>query len=69
MVHERNVRDILDRVAGLRQDLEQLRAQTDTLWERFSTMALERVLAGELRDFLDGLDVELQDLNLRPDRD
>ena len=65
VVHERNVRDILDRIAGLRQDLEQLRAQTDTLWERFSTMALERVLAGELRDFLDGLDVELQDLNLR----
>lgn len=65
VAHERSVRDILDRIAGLRQDLEQLRSQTDTLWERFNTMVLERVLAGELREFLDGLDVELQDLNLR----
>ena len=65
VAHERSVREILDRVAGLRQGLEQLRAQTDTLWERFSTLALERTLSGELREFLDSVDVELQDLDLR----
>ena len=63
--HERSVREILDRMVGLRQILEQLRSQTDMLWERFSTLALERILTGELREFLDGIDVELQDLNLR----
>lgn len=65
VAHERILRDILDRFSGLRHDLDLLRVQTDTLWERFSTMALERVLSGGLRDFLDGIDVELQDLNLR----
>lgn len=65
MSHERSVREMLDRIGGLRQGLEQLRAQTDTLWERFNTLALERTLAGELREFLDSIDVELQDLDLR----
>lgn len=61
--HEQGVREILDRIAGLRQGLEQLRARTDTLWERFSTLALERVLSGQLREFLDGLEAQLQELD------
>jgi uncharacterized coiled-coil protein SlyX len=61
--HEQGVREILDRIVGLRQSLERLRARTDTLWERFSTLALERVLSGQLREFLDGIDVELQELD------
>jgi uncharacterized coiled-coil protein SlyX len=61
--HEQGVREILDRIVGLRQSLERLRARTDTLWERFSTLALERVLSGRLREFLDGIDVELQELD------
>jgi hypothetical protein len=61
--HEQGVREILDRIVGLRQNLEPLRARTDTLWERFSTLALERVLSGQLREFLDALDLELHELD------
>ena len=63
--HERSVRDIMDRIVGLRQSLERLRSQTDTIWERFITLTLERILSEQLREFLDGIDVELQDLDLR----
>ena len=61
--HEQSVREILDRIVGLRQSLEQLHARTDTLWERFSTLVLERVLSGQLREFLDGLEAQLQELD------
>ena len=61
--HEQSVREIADRIIGLRQNLEQLRAQTDTIWERFITLTLERILTGQLREFLDGIDVELHELD------
>ncbi len=61
--HEQSVREILDRIVGLRHGLEQLHGRTDTLWERFSTLALERVLSGQLREFLDGLEARLQELD------
>ncbi|MDS4028791.1 MAG: hypothetical protein RKO66_01785 [Candidatus Contendobacter sp.] len=63
--YERSVRDILDRMVELRQGFEPLRAQTDALWERFSTLALERILSRQLREFLEGMEAELQDLDLR----
>ncbi|MDG4550364.1 MAG: hypothetical protein P9F19_12845 [Candidatus Contendobacter sp.] len=63
--YEQSVREILDRLVGLRQGIEQLRAQTDTLWERFSTLALERILSRQLREFLEGGEEELQELDLR----
>jgi len=63
--HEQRVREIMDRTAALRQSLEQLRAQVDASWERFTTLTLERILSGKLREFLDEIDVELQELDLR----
>ncbi|MFO1422551.1 MAG: hypothetical protein U1F70_02705 [Candidatus Competibacteraceae bacterium] len=63
--YERSVREVLDRMVGLRQGVEQLRAQTDALWERFSTLALERILSRQLREFLEGMEAELQELDLR----
>ena len=63
--YEQNVREILDRMVGLRQGLEQLRTQADAIWERFSTLALERILSRQLREFLEGGEAELQELDLR----
>ena len=61
--HERGMREIMDRIVSLHQNLEQLRAQLDVIWERFITLTLERILADQLREFLDGIDLELQDLD------
>lgn len=63
--HEQSVRGVMDGVVGLRQGLEGLRARTDALWERFITLTLERMQSDRLREFLDEVDLELQDLNLR----
>jgi DNA repair exonuclease SbcCD ATPase subunit len=63
--YEQSVREILERMVGLRQGFEPLRAQTDAIWERFSTLALERVFSRQLREFLEGIEAELQDLDLR----
>lgn len=60
--HEQIVRESMDQIVGLRQTLEQLRAQADTIWERFITLTLERIQSDQLREFLDGIEVELQDL-------
>ncbi len=63
--YEQSVRGILDRIVGLRQNLEQLRSQTDAIWEQFSTLTLERVLSRRLREFLDCIEVDLQKLDPR----
>lgn len=63
--YEQGVREILDWMVRIRQGFEQLRAQTDALWERFSTLALERILSRQLREFLEGMEAELQELDLR----
>ncbi len=60
---EQRIQDIANQFTAVRQRLEELRAQTDTLWERFTMLTLERILAGQLREFLDELDTELYDLN------
>lgn len=41
------------------------RAQTDAIWERFITLTLERILSERLREFLDGMEAELQELDQR----
>jgi len=63
--HQRSVREITDRITGLHQDIERLRAQTDAIWERFITLTLERILSERLREFLDGMEAELQELDQR----
>jgi regulator of replication initiation timing len=63
--YQQSVREIADQIVGLRQNLERLRTQTDTIWERFITLTLERILSEQLREFLDEIDVELQALDLR----
>ncbi|HHW75586.1 MAG TPA: hypothetical protein GX399_00890 [Xanthomonadaceae bacterium] len=63
--HERSVRDSIERIGGLRRQLEGLRAQTDPIWERFVTLTLERLLSEQLREFLDGIDSEIQGLSQR----
>jgi predicted nucleic acid-binding Zn-ribbon protein len=62
-IYERRMRETKERINRLRQILEQLRAQTDTLWERFVTLTLERILSGQLRDFLDEVEAEIQGLS------
>ncbi|MDS4040672.1 MAG: hypothetical protein RKP20_05795 [Candidatus Competibacter sp.] len=62
--HERGVREIASQFGSLRQRIERLRAQTDTIWERFVTLTLERILSEQLREFIDDLNMELQGLNL-----
>ncbi len=60
---EQHIQDIANQFTAARQCLEELRVQTDTLWERFTMLALERILSGQLREFLDELDAELYELN------
>ncbi|MBK8537774.1 MAG: hypothetical protein IPL59_23280 [Candidatus Competibacteraceae bacterium] len=61
--HERRSRETREIIGGLRQHLEQLRAQTDTLWERFVTLTLERILSDQLRESLDEVETEVHDLS------
>ncbi|HRD65023.1 MAG TPA: hypothetical protein PKY50_02615 [Candidatus Competibacter sp.] len=61
--HERNVRDNIDRINGIRQLVEGLRAQSDSIWERFVTLTLERLLSEQLREFLDQIEAEILTLS------
>lgn len=63
--YERSARESVDRLSSQRQRLEALRAQTDTIWERFVTLTLERILSEQLREFLDEIDLKIQGLNLQ----
>ncbi len=58
--HVRSVRESVELASSLRQRLEKLRARTDSVWERFVTLTLERALSGHLRQFLDEIDLEMQ---------
>ena len=62
-IYERRTRETKERINRLRQILEQLRAQTDTLWERFVTLTLERILSGQLREFIDEVESDIQGLS------
>ncbi|RUQ33071.1 MAG: hypothetical protein EKK68_04935 [Candidatus Competibacteraceae bacterium] len=59
-----SLREIADRFQATRQHLDSVRAQIDTLWERFTILTLERILSGQLREFLDEIDGDMQ--NIRP---
>lgn len=63
--YERKARETGDRISGLRQRLEQLRARIETLWERFVTLTLERILSDQLREFLDEVELDIQNLSQR----
>lgn len=61
--HEYRSRETGERIGSLRRHLEQLRAQADTLWERFVTLTLERILSEQLREFLDEVETEIHGLS------
>lgn len=61
--HEKSVREILDQMIDARRSLERFHTQTDAIWERFSTLVLERILFDQLREFIDQLDADLQALD------
>ncbi|MEI2742921.1 MAG: hypothetical protein V9G63_10895 [Candidatus Competibacter sp.] len=63
--HERSVREGIERIGGLRQLVEGLRAGVDAVWERFVTLTLERLLSEKLREFLDETDAEILALSQR----
>ncbi len=63
--HEQKSREIRERINGLRQGLEPLRARLDTLWERFVTLTLERILSDQLREFLDEVENAIQSFSQR----
>jgi len=58
-----NLREIADGFQAIHQRLESVRIQIDTLWERFTILTLERILSGQLREFLDEIDADLQDIS------
>ena len=59
--HALSVRESVEQTGNLRQRLGRLRARTDSVWERFVTLTLERALSGQLRQFLDEIDLEMQE--------
>ena len=59
----RNIREIADRFQATRQRLDGVRNQIDTLWERFIILTLERILSGQLREFLDEIDADLENVS------
>lgn len=63
--HERNLRESIERTGGVRQLIEGLRAGADSVWERFVTLTLERLLSEKLREFLDEIDAEILALSQR----
>ncbi|MBL8251249.1 MAG: hypothetical protein JNK31_06250 [Candidatus Competibacter sp.] len=57
--HERAFRENGERAGAIRQSIEGLRAGADSVWERFVTLTLERLLSEKLREFLDEIDSEI----------
>ncbi|MDZ7621526.1 MAG: hypothetical protein U5O69_03590 [Candidatus Competibacteraceae bacterium] len=61
--HHRSTRAFIAQIGSLGQNLDRLRSRIDTLWERFVTLTLERVLFEHIREFLDEIDTEIQGLS------
>ncbi|MBK8182089.1 MAG: hypothetical protein IPK63_03890 [Candidatus Competibacteraceae bacterium] len=61
--HERSARDAIERLGRVRQLVEEVRTQADSIWERFITLTLERLLSQQLREFLDQIDLEIMNLS------
>jgi hypothetical protein len=61
--HERNTQEILTQIGSLGRSLDRMRSRVDTIWERFVTLTLERILSEQIREFLDGIDTEIQGLS------
>ncbi|TVR61208.1 MAG: hypothetical protein EA420_12480 [Candidatus Competibacteraceae bacterium] len=61
--HERNTQKILTQIGSLGRSLDRMRSRVDTIWERFVTLTLERILSEQIREFLDEIDTEIQGLS------
>ncbi len=60
--HDHGEREITNRLNATRLRFENLRTRIDVLWERFVTLSLDRIMSQQLREFLDELDAEAQEL-------
>lgn len=60
--HDHGEREITNRLNASQFRFENLRTRVDVLWERFVTLSLDRIMSPQLREFLDELDTEAQDL-------
>lgn len=63
--HQRSEQDIAARFNTTRLHLDGLRARVEALWERFVSLALERILSQRIREFLEEMDGEMQALTER----
>lgn len=63
--HERGGQEIATRFSTVRQHLEELLVRAESVWERFVSLALERILSRQVRKFLDEIDGEIQALTQR----
>jgi hypothetical protein len=61
--HERNTQELLTQIGSLGRRLDRMRSRVDTIWERFVTLTLERILSEQIREFLDDIDTEIQGLS------
>lgn len=61
--HEHSVRDIIDRLGNVRHLVDVVRIRSDSIWERFITLTLERLLSNQLRMFLDEVDGQILTLS------
>jgi hypothetical protein len=61
--HERNTQELLTQIGSLGRSLDRMRSRVDTIWERFVTLTLERILSEQIREFLDEIDTEIQGLS------
>jgi len=63
--HEQAMRELADSIAESRSQIQDLRVQIETLWDRFVTLTLERILSDEIRAFLDELEASIQSFILQ----
>ena len=60
--HQRGEQEIATRFSAARLHLDGLHARVEALWERFVSLALERILSQRIREFLEEIDGEMQAL-------
>jgi chromosome segregation ATPase len=61
--HQQSMQTRIAQIDGLSQSLDQLRSHIDTLWERFVTLTMERILSEQIREFLDEIAEEITGLS------
>ena len=60
--HERALQEITQRFSEARRHFEEIRVRVDTAWEQFITLTLERIFSDHLREFIDKIGEEMQNL-------